>query len=217
MMVRALAISFLLHLAILVSDVHESLGNLWGEQQGRGALMASLRERGVNGPAIPVASMSESPGKTSVAEGGGIADANPRRIDRNTEIRHFFPSTAAVANHQPNTQVMANSEDSADVPTSTGAGVSEYRLNLAREARRYKRHPYASSGREAEGVVVISVSVSSPAHWPETRLQVSSGDDGLDRAALEMMEQAVKTASIPLELQNRRFRMAVPVEYRVSD
>jgi hypothetical protein len=31
------------------------------------------------------------------------------------------------------------------------------------------------------------------------------------------MEQAVKTAGIPLDLQGRRFRIAVPVEYRLAD
>jgi TonB family protein len=52
---------------------------------------------------------------------------------------------------------------------------------------------------------------------PEIRLHQSSGDEALDRSALEMMEQAVKTARIPLELQGRRFRIAVPVEYRLAD
>jgi TonB family protein len=55
------------------------------------------------------------------------------------------------------------------------------------------------------------------ARQPETRLLQSSGDEVLDRAALELMEQAVKTAGIPLELQGRRFRIAVPVEYRLAD
>ena len=54
-------------------------------------------------------------------------------------------------------------------------------------------------------------------HRPETHLQKSSGNAALVRAALEMMEEAVKAASMPLELQGRRFRIDVPLEYRLTD
>jgi len=100
---------------------------------------------------------------------------------------------------------------------SAGDGEQEYRLNLAREARRSKRHPSGVDGREAEGVVVVAVSMQVAEFPPEIRLHQSSGNEALDRAALEMMEQAVKTARVPRELQGRRFRISVPVEYRLAD
>lgn len=98
-----------------------------------------------------------------------------------------------------------------------GDGEREYRLNLAREARRFKPYPSTVDGRDVEGVVVVTVSSLLAAHRPEARLQKSSGNAALDRAALEMIEQAVKTASLPLELQGRHFRIEVPLEYRLAD
>jgi TonB family protein len=144
-------------------------------------------------------------------------DIEPIRAGRYSEIASFFGPTVAFANHGRNADRKAGSEDTSEASLSAGDGEHEYRLNLAREARRYKRYPSGIDGRQAEGVVVVSVSMQVAAYPPETRLQQSSGDETLDRAALEMMEQAVKTARIPLELQGRRFQVAVPVEYRLAD
>jgi TonB family protein len=152
-----------------------------------------------------------------VASARKSADIEPVRAGGYSEIASFFGPTVAFANHGPSADRETVGEDASEVPLSAGDGVHEYRLNLAREALRFKRHPSGIDGREAEGVVVVSVSMRLAGRTLETRLQQSSGDEALDRAALEMMEQAVKTARIPPELQGRRFRIAVPVEYRLAD
>ena len=217
MMVRALLLSMLLHLAILASGRPESSARLSGEEGGRRGLAVSVRKQAASPGSTSVAATTEQRGEMRVGEGRSSPDAQSSRGAKHAEIGPYLPSTVAFANHDPNADVKAHGEDLSDVIVSGGGGEREYRLNLAREARRYKRYPSGGNGRESEGVVVLSVSVLNAALRPETHVQQSSGDDLLDQAAQEMMEQAVKTASIPLELRGRRFQVAVPVEYRLSD
>lgn len=216
MIFRALLISIALHLAILVSVTPESpvsKGNNRGEVQ---RLAAILREAGPVRKTPPSAPAMEKRSQKTVAGLGKSANVEPNKAAEYSEIAPFFRPTVAFANHGRNAERKAGAEDASEAFLPAGDGEREYRLNLAREARRYRRYPLSSDGRDAEGVVVVSISMPLLAHRPEIRLQQSSGDEVLDRAALEMMEQAAKGGAIPLELQGRRFRIAVPVEYRLA-
>ena len=217
MIVRALLISFALHLAILVSAVPGLSGRKESEQERRQGIAATLRGWASVREATSVASTMEGRSNKSVLGGRRSADVEPIRAAEYSKIAPFLGPTVALTNHGSATDRKAGDSDTSEVFLPAGEGEREYRLNLAREARRYKRYPSGVDGRNAEGVVVVSVSMQVVARQPETRLLQSSGDEVLDRAALELMEQAVKTAGIPLELQGRRFRIAVPVEYRLAD
>lgn len=217
MIVRALLISFALHLAILVSAVPDLSGRKESGQERRQGIAATLRGQGPVREATPLASTMDGRSNKSAAGGRRSADVEPNRAADYSKIASFLGPTVALANHGPSTDGKAGDDDASEVFLPAGDGEREYRLNLAREARRYKRYPHGVDGRNAEGVVVVSVFMQIVARQPETRLLQSSGDEALDRAALEMMEKAVKTAGIPLELQGRRFRITVPVEYRLAD
>ena len=73
-------------------------------------------------------------------------------------------------------------------------GLHEYRLNLSREARRYKRYPALARQRGLEGVVVIVVSTSAGFPLPQVSLSRSSGQEVLDQQAMEMLSLAVRAA-----------------------
>lgn len=216
MIVRALFVSLVLHLAILVSGAPELPGSKESDQGGRRGIVAVLPGAGAVRDAGSVANAIEKQSQKSLAGSGKTKSIAPAKAADYSKIASFSGPTVAFANHGQNAGRQAGGEDAPDVFLPAGDGEREYRLNLAREARRYKRYPAGVGGRSAEGVVVVSVSVQLVAHRPAIRLQQSSGDEALDLAALEMMERAANVASIPQELQGRRFRIAVPVEYRLA-
>jgi protein TonB len=217
MIARALLISLALHLAVLVSAAPGLPGRNEGDQWGRRGIVANLRGTGAVQEARFFASTKERRSDRRVASARKSAEIEPIRAGRFSEIASFFGPTVAFESHGRSGDPKTRGEDASEAFLSAGDGEREYRLNLAREARRFKRHPSGIDGREAEGVVVVAVSMRVAELPPEIRLHQSSGDEALDRSALEMMERAVKTARIPLELQGRRFRIAVPVEYRLAD
>lgn len=96
-------------------------------------------------------------------------------------------------------------------------GVRQYRLNLAREARRFKRYPALARQRGWEGVVVVIVTMIAGGAIPHVSLSQSSGIDLLDQEALELVSQAVHIAAIPESLRNRQFALTLPIHYRLED
>lgn len=109
--------------------------------------------------------------------------------------------------------------DSPEVAAATISvdGVRQYRLNLALEARRFKRYPELARERGWEGVVVVVVNTAAGATAPLVSLSQSSGFDQLDQAALELLETAVQTAVLPESLHGRQFGLTLPVDYRLGD
>ncbi len=86
-------------------------------------------------------------------------------------------------------------------------GVRQYRLNLAREARQLKNYPDLARERGWEGVVAVVVTTVVGARGPQVSLSQSSGIDVLDKAATELMELAVQTASLPESLRGHQFAL----------
>ena len=95
-------------------------------------------------------------------------------------------------------------------------GLRQYRVALAREARRYRRYPPLARVRGWQGVVEIQVRVRAdgPPTWGLAR---TSGYDVLDEQALEMMGRAILAAAIPESLRRRTFSLPVPVRFSLDD
>jgi protein TonB len=96
-------------------------------------------------------------------------------------------------------------------------GVRQYRLSLAREARRFKRYPDQAREQGREGVVVVVVTTVAGVAIPQVRLSQSSGSDLLDEAALELLDIAVQTATLPESLRGQQFGLTLPIHYRLDD
>jgi protein TonB len=96
-------------------------------------------------------------------------------------------------------------------------GVRQYRLNLAREARRFKDYPRAARERGWEGVVVVVVNTVAGVGVPVVSLSQSSGYDVLDQAALDLVGQSVDTATMPESLRGRQFALTLPIHYRLDE
>jgi len=210
-----LLISLALHLVVLFSQ-GPGAPRHGAEAKGAGALPTTLRGARISLGENARGAATERLPEKHLAGASGTA-VRPVAPAGNSKKAPFFVPTVAFADAGLNPNQNAGVVDQPDALLPAGDGEREYRLNLAREARRFKRLPLAVDGRDVEGVVIVTVSTLLAAHRPETHLQKSSGNAALDRAALEMMEEAVKAASMPLELQGRRFRIDVPLEYRLTD
>ena len=96
-------------------------------------------------------------------------------------------------------------------------GIGEYRLGLAREARRFKRYPTVARENAWTGVVVLMIQGAASSAVPTVSIDQSSGHAVLDAQALEMLEKATRLAPLPVSLMGKRFAISLPIHYRLDD
>lgn len=129
----------------------------------------------------------------------GNGEAAPRRNEAAPAPASLVPATATVR----------------EVPAADG--LREYRLALAREARRFKRYPPVARERGWAGQVSVLVSVPLVGASPVISLAGSSGFELLDNQALEMIGLAARSVSLPDTLRGSAFSMLLPVRYSLED
>lgn len=98
----------------------------------------------------------------------------------------------------------------ADVAPAT---LSEYRLSIARQARRYKYYPALARQRGSAGEVGLVVMAGAGAVPAQVRLERSSGDPLLDDAALTIIRQALQQVPPPAEWHGRRWQIQLPLAF----
>lgn len=109
-------------------------------------------------------------------------------------------------------------EESARRESISADGLRQYRLALAREAKRFKRYPPLAREQGWQGTVEITVSVNDNGiALPQVALANSSGFAVLDEQALEMIHQAARLVSLPEPLRARNFNIAIPVQFALGD
>ncbi len=97
------------------------------------------------------------------------------------------------------------------------AGLRQFRLALAGEARRFRSYPSAARLEELTGTAEVRVSVESGGMTRRVELSRSSGHGALDKAALEMLRQAVVRVELPESLRGRGFAVLLPVVFEVEE
>jgi protein TonB len=97
------------------------------------------------------------------------------------------------------------------------AGLRQFRLALAGEARQFRRYPAAARLSELTGTAEVRVTVESGGIIRRVDLSRSSGHGVLDKAALEMLRQAVPRADLPESLRGRGFTVLLPVVFEVEE
>jgi protein TonB len=97
------------------------------------------------------------------------------------------------------------------------AGLRQYRLALASEARRFRRYPEAARRAELAGTVEVRVAVAAGGATRAAELHRSSGHAVLDAAALEMLRRAAQRADLPQSLRGQDFAVLLPVAFEVED
>lgn len=97
------------------------------------------------------------------------------------------------------------------------AGLRQYRLALAGEARRFRRYPEEARRAGIAGTAEVRVTVAAAGVPRHAELAKSSGHAALDAAALEMLDRAAAHARLPASLEGRGFAVLLPVVFEVQD
>lgn len=92
-------------------------------------------------------------------------------------------------------------------------GLRQYRLALAREARRFKRYPERLMLAGIGGTAQVRIDVGADGSVLDTRLAASSGHEALDATAVAMVRQAAPRAVLPGTLRGRAFPVTLPVVF----
>lgn len=216
MLFRALLISALSHLAILLSLY--GFEPLSAPSSGRENESLSMMLRQADGrelPAFNTVGAESSHGKSHFTD--RRSGERPGKYTVPSVLPSFSPSTAAIAKSRQIDDSAALEAMPAEPPAASMEAVKEYRLNVARTSRQFKSYPPLARERGWEGVVLVAVAMPLAAGAPTVSLGRSSGYEVLDRQALEMVEQAVRLAVLPDGVRDRRLRISLPVEYRLAD
>ena len=134
--------------------------------------------------------------------------------------RSTATGSAAVADNAPVAPARTSGsggEAAVRLDEASPDGIRQYRLNLAREARRFKSYPGVARERGWEGDVVVVVNTVAGAQLPQVALGQSSGRALLDEEAVNLVEQAVRSATIPDSLRGRSFALTLPIQFRLDE
>lgn len=226
MLLRSLIASLLLHLLFLLGWRVMELPLAPTDAAPPRALEAVLSRAAL--PEAPTHSLPERP-VPKVLKARAERGVSPVRENARAEALVFAPNTSSTAALPlaPSARteeggvpaggtappaIAASSSEAVDAD-----GLRQYRLALAREARRYKRYPALARERSWEGVVVVTIIIPLPGALPRVALGTSSGHEILDRQALEMIGQAVLSAALPESLRGKAVSLSLPVRYALDE
>ncbi len=139
---------------------------------------------------------------------------------KTTEAKHPLPdgSNKAIPSTSANT-----SPATASLP-ATGEGKQQsmggikgdsslYFSKLMAELNRHKRYPVLSKRRKEEGVVMVALAIARDGSILFTRIRNSSGHESLDKAAVELVNDASPLPSVPDSLTQVPLEVVIPIEY----
>ena len=242
MLLRALALSLIIHFLVLLGVRSVFPQFLPEPNNGVGALSALLAARPIDNRVSPsnrAALAMPLPTKLPESVGRRVA---PKMLNTVPDFPQFSRSTVAsdrpaetvaippilatqnkgAASGRPDdlSEVKSAEVKNAEVKNAevkNAEGLGEYRLGLAREARRFKRYPTVARENAWTGVVVLMIQGAASSAVPTVSIDQSSGHAVLDAQALEMLEKATRLAPLPVSLMGKRFAISLPIHYRLDD
>ena len=232
MLHRALALSLVIHFLVLLGVRSVFPPFLPEPNNGVGALSASLAARPIE-KRMPQSNQAAvaMPPPTKLPESVGRR-VSPQTQNTVPDFPSFSRSTVAsdrpaetvtvqpILATQNKSAVLGRPDDLSEVKTAevkNAEGLGEYRLGLAREARRFKRYPTVARENAWTGVVVLMIQGAASSAVPTVSIDQSSGHAVLDAQALEMLEKATRLAPLPDSLMGKRFAISLPIHYRLDD
>ncbi len=232
MLHRALALSLVIHFLVLLGVRSVFPPFLPEPNNGVGALSASLAARPIE-KRMPQSNQAAvaMPPPTKLPESVGRR-VSPQTQNTVPDFPSFSRSTVAsdrpaetvtvqpILATQNKNAVLGRPDDLSEVKNAevkNAEGLGEYRLGLAREARRFKRYPTVARENAWTGVVVLMIQGAASSAVPMVSIDQSSGHAVLDAQALEMLEKATRLAPLPVSLMGKRFAISLPIHYRLDD
>lgn len=97
------------------------------------------------------------------------------------------------------------------------AGLRQYRLALAGEARRFRHYPEVARRAGITGTAEVRLTIGTAGTRHHAELARSSGHAVLDAAAIEMLQRAAERARLPGSLEGRNFAVLLPVVFEVEE
>ncbi len=237
MLLRALALSLIIHFLVLLGVRSVFPQFLPEPNNGVGALSALLAARPIDNRVSPsnrAALAMPLPTKLPESVGRRVA---PKMLNTVPDFPQFSRSTVAsdrpaetvaippilatqnkgAASGRPDDLSEVKSAEVKNAEVKNAEGLGEYRLGLAREARRFKRYPTVARENAWTGVVVLMIQGAASSAVPTVSIDQSSGHAVLDAQALEMLEKATRLAPLPDSLMGKRFAISLPIHYRLDD
>jgi len=217
MLIRAIFVSVLLHLVIVLSLIRlDVLSRSANSGQESGALRVHLAKHDQHELYLPkdAKSVKIEP-KSERAIRQYRFPSEPKA--RHSTFTHLLPSDVASAKSGKSEPIGSTGVTSSETPSISKEMLGQYRLNVARGARQFKEYPLLARENGWEGVVDVSVVMPIGLERPVVSLGRSSGYGVLDRQALEMVERAVSQAILPKGMHNTNWTVSLPVEYRLTD
>ena len=232
MLHRALALSLVIHFLVLLGVRSVFPPFLPEPNNGVGALSALLAARPIE-KRMPQSNQAAvaMPPPTKLPESVGRR-VSPQTQNTVPDFPSFSRSTVAsdrpaetvtvqpILATQNKNAVLGRPDDLSEVKNAevkNAEGLGEYRLGLAREARRFKRYPTVARENAWTGVVVLMIQGAASSAVPTVSIDQSSGHAVLDAQALEMLEKATRLAPLPVSLMGKRFAISLPIHYRLDD
>lgn len=157
-------------------------------------------------PPAPVFSMSAAP-----TEAPPNASTLPSENGNAWQVPGGIPQQMMQA--APVTVAIAKSDE---VPAVDAAGLRQFRLALASEARRVRHYPEAARRAGFTGTAEVRVSVNALSQR-YAELAHSSGHAVLDEAALDMLRIAAERSPLPESLRGKEFAVQLPVVFAVDE
>ena len=237
MLHRALALSLVIHFLVLLGVRSVFPPFLPEPNNGVGALSALLAPRPIDKRMSPSSRATVAmPQPTKLPESVGRRVA-PKTLNTLADFPQFSRSTVAsdrpaetvaippilatqnkgAASGRPDDLSEVKSAEVKNAEVKNAEGLGEYRLGLAREARRFKRYPTVARENAWTGVVVLMIQGAASSAVPTVSIDQSSGHAVLDAQALEMLEKATRLAPLPDSLMGKRFAISLPIHYRLDD
>jgi protein TonB len=181
-------------------------------------LLAQLRSAPVPSLAVPPVPTFSAPLKSTKSATAPTLTAQTKSAVTGAPIP---TSPSVVAGGEPVATVVAAPSVALPAPAELSApdaaGLRQYRLALASEARRYRRYPEAARRAGLAGTAEVRVSIAASGVAAQTELTRSSGHAQLDTAAVEMLRLAAERTALPEALRHRQFAVLLPVVFEVEE
>ena len=216
---RALLASLAIHLVLLLTWPPMPILSPQTRGEGlRAPAVAAVLVAGKRSPATDGAGDGTIPILTAPAPVPRLRAARRAAVRPEAPLRQpNAEATTAPVRGQGSTPPVQPAPAAVAVDSPSQESIARYRLDLAREARRFKRYPPLARQRGWEGIVVISIVAVPGGIGPNIAVDRSSGFDLLDEEALAMVIRAVQTSPPPDGLAGKRFAIALPIHYSLED
>lgn len=175
-------------------------------------------------PPQPVSELPPGPQQVEAA----ALRPTPRELEKvrittpQTDVEPLFvpehtpqpPAPAAQATPAPATTAPLSRP--APPATSASSAPTDWQGRLLAHLEANKRYPTAALSRRQQGVAHVRFVMNREGRVLSSRLERSSGNAALDRAALDMLTRAQPLPRPPAEVTGDRFELVVPVEFFIG-